>query len=281
MRHSKTVILFLGLISLGAHGAEQVDSMSIEAAKRFLHQYAELSYLQRLQFVELYSDRAVVRVHAQGQPTGQRILGRLYKQWLGERLRARVVELDASQFNDVRLERRGSRLVIRANRYAANRCYWDSNYLLGLEREGGRWLVVDEAITTQPQAQCSQAGWAATAAASTTPNLAPRVNMHAAASAPAPWTAPLREFTFPSSPAPLSVANEPSSAQMALLRQRAAEALAIAQQLAVLHGHVEAGTFDANGAPQSGAALGAVSLPARTVTTPLTATASSVWVTPD
>lgn len=281
MRHSKTVILLLGLISLGARGAEQVDSVSIEAAKRFLHQYAELSYLQRLNFVELYSDRAVVRVHAQGQPTGQRILGRLYKQWLGERLRARVVELDVSQFKDVRLERRGSRLVIRANRYVANRCYWDSNYLLGLEREGGRWLVVDEAITTQPQAQCSQAGRVAVAAAPTTPNLASRVIMRAAASAPAPWTSPLRELSVPSSPAPQSVANEPSSAQTALLGQRAAEAHAIAQQLAALYGPAGAATFDAKVAPQSGAALGAVRLPARTATTPLTATASLLWVTPD
>lgn len=148
----------LGLcVSAGALAAGQVDSVSIEEAKGVLNQYAAQSYLQSPQFVELYSDRATIRARVQGQPEQRTFQGRMYKQWVRASLQRGGSALDASQFKDVRLERRGKRLVIRANRYSANRCYWDQNYLLGLEREGGRWLIVDEWMQTQPQSQCSDA----------------------------------------------------------------------------------------------------------------------------
>ena len=41
--------------------------------------------------------------------------------------------------------------------YATNRCYWDAGYVVGLEREGTRWVIVEERLLLRPEARCPQA----------------------------------------------------------------------------------------------------------------------------
>jgi len=143
-----------------ASAAGQVSSVGIEDAKTFLAQYAAQSYRQSPQFLDLYSDRAVVRARIAGQAAPRAFQGRLYKRWVRDALQGGKAALDASQFKDASVERRGARLVIRAKRYSANRCYWDPNYLVGIEREGARFVIVEERMTTQPQARCAESAGA-------------------------------------------------------------------------------------------------------------------------
>lgn len=281
MKHLKPAVLLLGLAALDVCAAGHVDSVSIEVAKRFLHQYAEQSYLQSAQITELYSDRAVVRMYGPRQSTERRLLGRSYKLWLRERLQARDIALDASQFKDVRLERRGGRLVIHANRYAANRCYWDPGYLVGLEREEGRWLVVDEAITTQPRAQCSLASQPAIAATSKTPHPAPSMNAQMIANSQAASASPSRNVILPPSLPPSAMVNESTSLQTASLAQRAAEARAIAQQMAASYGQAGTAAPDAIWVQRATGGLGAAYPLGRSGANLPAGEGRSLWVTPE
>jgi hypothetical protein len=150
--------LVVGLLAcvggLPALAQTQVNSVAIEDARVFLAQYAAQSYQQSVQFLDLYSDRAWVRAKIEGQDKAHVFDGRSYKRWVREALASGKVALDASQFREVTLERRGARLVIRAKRYSANRCYEDGGYLVGIERDGPRYVIVEERITTQPASRC-------------------------------------------------------------------------------------------------------------------------------
>lgn len=145
------------LVVMPAGAAGPVNSVSIEDAKAFLGQYATYSYAQSPQFYELYSDRAVIRARIEGFPTVNVFQGRAYKQWLRELVQTKASALDASVFQDATVERRAGRLVIRAKRYSLNRCYWDTDYRVGIEREGAQYRIVEEVMTTQPQARCDAA----------------------------------------------------------------------------------------------------------------------------
>ena len=145
------------LTALPAGAAGPVNSVSIEDAKAWLGQYAMYSYAQSPQFYELYSDRAVIRARIKGFPTVNVFQGRAYKQWVRELVQTKASVLDASVFQDATVERRAGRLVIRAKRYSLNRCYWDTDYRVGIEREGTQFRIVEEVMTTQPQARCDAA----------------------------------------------------------------------------------------------------------------------------
>jgi hypothetical protein len=145
------------LMVTSAAAAGPVNSVSIEDAKALLGQYAMYSNAQDPLFYELYSDRAVIRARIDGFPTVNVFQGRAYKQWLRELVQTKATALDASVFQEATVERRGGRLVIRAKRYALNRCYWDPDYRVGIEREGAQFRIVEEIMTTQPQARCDAA----------------------------------------------------------------------------------------------------------------------------
>jgi hypothetical protein len=208
-------------------------------------------------------------------------LGRSYKLWLRERLQARDIALDASQFKDVRLERRGRRLVIHANRYAGNRCYLDPSYLVGLEREEGRWLVVDEVITTQPQARCSLARQPAIAVTSKTPNLAPSANSQMVTISQAPSASPSQNVILPPWLPPSAVADESSSLQTALLAQRAAEARAIAQQIATSYGKAATAAPETIFAQRASGGLAAANRLGTLGTNSPAGEGTSLWITPE
>jgi len=117
---------------------------------------------------------------------------------VGEALEAGRIALDASQFHQASVARHGSRLVIRARRYAANRCYWDPEYLVGIGREATRWVIVEERMVTQPAARCAEATSTSTApalryAATTNVGVAPgpaaAVVLGTSAMLEAPWPA--------------------------------------------------------------------------------------------
>ena len=147
----------ISLVVMPAGAAGPVNSVSIEDAKALLEQYATYSYAQSPLFYELYSDRAVIRARIEGFPTVNVFQGRAYKQWLRELVQTKASALDASVFQDATVERRAGRLVIRAKRYSLNRCYWDTDYRVGIEREGAQYRIVEEVMTTQPQARCDAA----------------------------------------------------------------------------------------------------------------------------
>lgn len=132
-----------------------VNPAGVEDARLMLTRYAEQSYLQSGDLADLYSDAAWIRVRAAEGGAVRTFRGRTFKQGLREALGSRRSALDASQFRDATVERHGSRLVIRAKRYAVNRCYWDPAYSVELERDNGQWLIVAETMTLRPQARCA------------------------------------------------------------------------------------------------------------------------------
>ena len=137
--------------------AADVNSVSIEETKAFLARYSILSTEQSGLLTDLYSDRAVISIRTDNQPNVNVFQGRAYKQWLRDLVRQKTVTLDAVVYKDVVLERRNNRLVVRAKRYSTNRCYWDGNYQIALEREGAQYKIVEELVTTQPGARCDVA----------------------------------------------------------------------------------------------------------------------------
>ncbi|MCU0895951.1 MAG: hypothetical protein MUC55_00440 [Burkholderiales bacterium] len=153
---SRPRLLALLPFAIGATptAAAPIAATSLEAARGVLAQYAAQSAAQNVGLLELYSDRALVHTEA---PRTTRVLeGRAYKRAVREALARGEVALDASQFRQATVERRGSRLLVRAQRYAANRCYWDAGYVVALEREGTRWVIVEERLRLHPEARCPQ-----------------------------------------------------------------------------------------------------------------------------
>jgi hypothetical protein len=195
--------------------ARPVSGAALEEARVFLNDYATRAREQSPHFLELYSDRAVVRAG------GHVFEGRAYKRWVGEALEAGRLALDASQFHQASVARHGSRLVIRARRYAANRCYWDPEYLVGIEREATRWVIVEERMLTQPAARCAEAaatGTAPTLRYATTTNVgvtpgpgAAAVVLGTSAMLEAPWSA----SRAPSAPGLPSVLARPAVGALA------------------------------------------------------------------
>lgn len=254
-RFSVTAALAIGASALWqpVFAAGNVDSSSMEDAKAFLRQYAIYSAVPNGELLGLYSDRAVVRARAADQPTDNVFQGSAYKQWVRALVLSRKSVLDASVFKDATVERRAGRLVIRAKRYAMNRCYWDGNYLLGIEREAGQWRIVEERMTTQPQASCSAAqaqanqtlqynsalnvavgspgvsgeGPMATAALG-----APGVNVGAVTSLQVPMAAPHAQFAqpMPAPPTFYSVPVQPSLPQVRLRPPAPVQTLSPEQQ---------------------------------------------------
>jgi len=63
-------------------------------------------------------------------------------------------------------------LVIHAKRYSTTRCYWDPTYLVGIEKEGAAYRIVEERLGTNPGGRCGAsdaASFAPVAAAGSSP----------------------------------------------------------------------------------------------------------------
>ena len=134
--------------------AEPVRSVDIVEASAFLDGYRAASEAQNPDFYDLYSDRAVIHARVQDHHSGIAFQGRAFKAWGRQLLDERRAGLDGSIFRDVTVEQRGRRLLIRAKRYSTTLCYWDSTYQVGIEREGASYRIVEERLTTHPDAHC-------------------------------------------------------------------------------------------------------------------------------
>jgi hypothetical protein len=148
------VAAVIALQSIRASGAEPVRSVEIVESGAFLEGYRAASEAQSVDFYDLYSDRAVIHIRIQDQDRGIAFQGRAFKAWGRQLLKEGRTGLDASIFRDATVEQRGNRLLIRAKRYSATRCYWDLTYQVGIEREGLSYRIVDERLTTYPAARC-------------------------------------------------------------------------------------------------------------------------------
>lgn len=163
---------------------ESVRSVDIVEATAFLEAYRTASDAQSADFYDLYSDRAVIHAHARDHVQGIVIEGKAFKTWGRQILSAGPGSLDGSVFREATVEQRGDRLVIRAKRYSSTRCYWDLSYLVGIEKEGNSYRIVEERLMTDPAARCSSdrtvfmdmpRGTAALPAQFTSPTEAPRL----------------------------------------------------------------------------------------------------------
>ena len=136
--------------------AEPVRSVDIVESSAFLEGYRAASEAQSADFYELYSDRAVVHLRIPDHEQGIAFQGRAFKAWGRQLLAEGRSGPDGSVFHDATVEQRGNRLLIRAKRYSTTRCYWDSGYQLGIEREGSTYRIVDERLTMSPTTRCMQ-----------------------------------------------------------------------------------------------------------------------------
>jgi hypothetical protein len=142
------------LEALSVSAAEPVRSVDIVESSAFLEGYRAASEAQSADFYELYSDRAVVHVRIPDHDQGIAFQGRAFKAWGRQLLAEGRAGPDGSVFRDATVEQRGNRLLIRAKRYSSTRCYWDSGYQVGIEREGPTYRIVDERLTMSPTTHC-------------------------------------------------------------------------------------------------------------------------------
>jgi hypothetical protein len=148
------LLLLVGLAAASASAAEPVRPTDLIEATSFLETYRAASEAHRPDFYDLYSDRAIVHVSIRAQASGAAFQGRAFKAWGQKLLADRQAVPDVSAFRDVTVEQRGKRLVIRAKRYSLARCFWDSQYLVAIEREGASHRIVEEHLTMDPSARC-------------------------------------------------------------------------------------------------------------------------------
>jgi hypothetical protein len=149
-----SVLILVALPTLEALATEPVRSVDIVEASAFLEGYRVASEARSADFYDLYSDRAVVHVRIQEHEQGVVFQGRAFKAWGRQLLSDGRAAPDSSIFHEATVEQRGTRLLIRAKRYSASKCYWDLNYQVGIEREGPAYRIVNERLTTQPTASC-------------------------------------------------------------------------------------------------------------------------------
>jgi hypothetical protein len=142
------------LEALPVSAAEPVRSVDIVESSAFLEGYRAASEAQSAKFYELYSDRAVIHVRIPDHDQGIAFQGRAFKAWGRQLLAEGRAGPDGSVFRDATVEQRGNRLLIRAKRYSSTRCYWDSGYQVGIEREGSTYRIVDERLTMSPITHC-------------------------------------------------------------------------------------------------------------------------------
>jgi len=234
------VAAVIALQSFRASGAEPVRSVEIVESGAFLEGYLAASEAQSVDFYDLYSDRAVIHIRTQDQDRGIAFQGRAFKAWGRQLLKEGRTGLDASIFRDATVEQRGNRLLIRAKRYSATRCYWDLTYQVGIEREGLSYRIVDERLTTNPGARCGPERIAADVSRSMTP-LTPEFSL-------SPTLGSARPL-------------DPRSAEWRPLSQQelADKAMQLAEQLASAHAALSSPTNAAATASVGAAARPAVS----------------------
>lgn len=139
-----------------AVAASTVDASLVEQSKAFLRRYAELSATQSPELLDLYSDKATIRARAADRAGATTVVdGRSFKALMRESMPRGRAEADASNFHRGTVEQRGERLLIRARRYSANRCYWDDGYMVVLVREQSAWVILEETVGTQMESRCS------------------------------------------------------------------------------------------------------------------------------
>ena len=139
-----------------AVAASTVDASLVEQSKAFLRRYAELSATQSPELLDLYSDKATIRARAADRAGATTVVdGRSFKALMRESMLRGRAEADASNFHQGTVEQRGERLLVRARRYSANRCYWDDVYVMVLVREQSGWVILEETISTQMESRCS------------------------------------------------------------------------------------------------------------------------------
>jgi hypothetical protein len=203
----------MALEALPVSAAEPVRSVDIVESSAFLEGYRAASEAQSAEFYELYSDRAVIHVRIPDHDQGIAFQGRAFKAWGRQLLAAGRAGPDGSVFRDATVEQRGNRLLIRANRYSSTRCYWDSGYQVGIQREGSTYRIVDERLMMSPTTHCP--GGRATADASS------------------PMIVPPPEFSLAPAPASVSLLDPPRTLGWHPLSQEelSEKAMQLAQQM--------------------------------------------------
>jgi len=204
---------WMALEALSVLAAEPVRSVDIVESSAFLEGYRAASEAQSADFYELYSDRAVIHVRIQDHDQGIAFQGRAFKAWGRQLLAEGRAGPDGSVFRDATVEQRGNRLLIRAKRYSSTRCYWDSGYQVGIQREGSTYLIVDERLTMSPTTHCPGG--------------------HTTAGVSRGVTAPLPEFSLAPSPTSVRLLYPPSELDWHPLSQEelGERAMQLAQQM--------------------------------------------------
>jgi hypothetical protein len=207
------VVAWMTLEAFPVLAAEPVRSVDMVESSAFLEGYRAASEAQSADFYELYSDRAVIHVRIPDHDQGIAFQGRMFKAWGRQLLAEGRAGPDGSVFRDATVEQRGNRLLIRAKRYSSTRCYWDSGYQVGIEREGSTYRIVDERLTMSPTTRCIQG----------------RTTADVSRGMPAPSP----EFSFAPAPASVRLLDPPSTLDWHPLSQEelGGRAMQLAQQM--------------------------------------------------
>lgn len=156
----KSVLLVPVLIGLSA-----CSSMGEGPAKeerhevgRFFEHYQHLMQEFSPDVIDLYADTAKLhgtKVMRDGTERMLSLSGSQYKKRFPTLIKQAEAMDDRSDFKDIEITMlRESQAKIMAQRYSLNKCYTDDEYYMVVKNEGGRWLIIEEYVTTQQAIDC-------------------------------------------------------------------------------------------------------------------------------
>lgn len=143
-------------LCVGLHAqSAPVQSTETREATALLESYRSSSVAQTPSLYALYSDRALIHIYNRERALTSVFDGSVYKASSRQLLSQGQLRLEASEFHEASVEKRGERWLIRAQRFSSDRCYWDRDYRIALQREYGRFQIVEEWMTIDPTARCT------------------------------------------------------------------------------------------------------------------------------
>lgn len=150
----------LFVLALAASVIGEVNAQGLQAAeaRAFFDRYVALGDAYDSSLAELYSDNGRIRSarrYPDGQSRTMEMTGTQWKGMISSAMPLAKAQGDRSDFKNVRVERYGELMRIKADRYSVRKCYWDRGYYMLISRQSdGRIRIVEEYLETQPQSDC-------------------------------------------------------------------------------------------------------------------------------
>ena len=147
------LVLFFSLLPNCVVAEPAVD----KEAKAFFDNYVKLGENFDVSISDLYSDQAKIkanRIFPDGKNKEIEFEGAKWKSIVKAALSKAKKKGDVMKFSNIKVTVEGSKATIKADRYSALKCYSDKAYYMVIEKNSGKYQIVEEYVETHPQSKC-------------------------------------------------------------------------------------------------------------------------------